>query len=93
MRDEDVYWVNKNCVDALAFRKSEHLPKETLDKLFAWEEKIMRGRKGNWFAVFGELTDASDVSRLGVLADASGVCDATGLGAPRLCIRFVEDED
>jgi hypothetical protein len=81
MRDEDVYWVNKDCVEALAFRKSEHLPKETLDKLFAWEEKIMRGRKGDWFAVFGGL------------ADASGVCDATGLGAPRLCICFVEDED
>ena len=76
--DEDVYWVNEDCVEALALRRSDKLSKETLDQLFAWEEKVMRGRKGEWY------------ERLPGMADASGVCDATGLGAPRVCIFFEE---
>ena len=76
--DEDVYWVNEDCVEALALRRSDKLSKETLDKLFAWEEKVMRGRRGEWY------------ERLPGMADANGVCDATGLGAPRVCIFFEE---
>lgn len=36
------------------------------------------GKRGEWYEM------------LPGMADASGVCDATGLGAPRVCICFKE---
>jgi hypothetical protein len=80
--DWDVFWINEDFADALLTGDDSSVkdsPKFT--EFSKWRAAKTPKEPGTWCDIFAGMSDAS------------GTCEATGLGAPRVAVAFIPADD